>query len=191
MKVLVKNNDGESSIINIAKYFELNDGKYILYTLNEPDGEEYIKIYASKILINNFGDYEGIIPNELESSQIVGFIKNYVSAKTQNTELPSNTLDDSQLISIKLISKKPFNLNKEMAKLLMESNELKTLNDKTDDIEQSLPSEVTNNNVEEFIADEDYKAKYEKQLEINNQMQNENNNLKQMITQISEIIKHQ
>lgn len=181
MKILVKNNDGESSIINVVKYFKLENNNYMLYTLNEADDSQYIKMYAIRVIEKENG-IEGLELNNDESTKIVQYIRNYVTASMQNQPFDSNELDSTNLISITLNSKKAFNLNKEMANILMSNRETITSSEEVKETETF--DEIPSQNKENFYEEVDL-------IEENRILKEENEALKNKINQICEIVKHQ
>ena len=195
-KVLLKNQSGESAIANILRYFEFNGSSYLVYSLNEIDESNYIKLYAIRVFNDSSNELSATTVEDSNWPEVVGLIKNIVNAKSENRDFQVNDLDSNSLVSINLISKRVFKINKDMANLLVynkENNEIENNNQGTNSIEESnISSNIQNSteNVQQVEENsENYKDLYEAQIQINNDLRKQVEELKLKISSIENILR--
>ena len=82
MKNIQVNKDGNTAIAKIVRYIKFDGLKYVIYSLNEIDEEEYEKLYVNKIEDNNIIETEEwvkfkkaipMIVKEIKAEAIEGF----------------------------------------------------------------------------------------------------------------------
>lgn len=142
--ILLKNELGESVTAKVLKIFKYNDEIYMLYTLNEIDPSNYIKLYGVKLTMNPSTNQisASMIDNSVWGS-IVSLIKEMVKPVQERTNNNFIDLDSRNLTSVDLISKRIFKINKDMADLIVKNS---TLQQKTtSNSNQPVQSEQTIN----------------------------------------------
>lgn len=123
--ILLKNELGESVTAKVLKIFKYNDEIYMLYTLNEIDPSNYIKLYGVKLTMNPSTNQ--ISASMIEDSvwgSIVSLIKEMVKPVQERTNNNFIDLDSRNLTSVDLISKRIFKINKDMADLIVKNSTL-------------------------------------------------------------------
>lgn len=142
--ILLKNELGESVTAKVLKIFKYNDEIYMLYTLNEIDPSNYIKLYGVKLTMNpSTNQISASMIDDSVWGSIVSLIKEMVKPVQERTNNNFIDLDLRNLTSVDLISKRIFKINKDMADLIVKNS---TLQQKTtSNSNQPVQSEQTIN----------------------------------------------
>lgn len=142
--ILLKNELGESVTAKVLKNFKYNDEIYMLYTLNEIDPSNYIKLYGVKLTMNpSTNQISASMIDDSVWGSIVSLIKEMVKPVQERTNNNFIDLDSRNLTSVDLISKRIFKINKDMADLIVKNS---TLQQKTtSNSNQPVQSEQTIN----------------------------------------------
>ncbi len=142
--ILLKNELGESVTAKVLKIFKYNDEIYMLYTLNEIDPSNYIKLYGVKLTMNpSTNQISASMIDDSVWGSIVSLIKEMVKPVQERTNNNFIDLDSRNLTSVDLISKRIFKINKDMADLIVKNS---TLQQKTtSNSNQPVQSEQTIN----------------------------------------------
>lgn len=145
--ILLKNELGESVTAKVLKLFKYNDEIYMLYTLNEIDPSNYIKLYGVKLTMNpSTNQISASMIDDSVWESIVSLIKEMVKPVQERTNNNFIDLDSRNLTSVDLISKRIFKINKDMADLIVKNSTLqqKTTSNSNQPV-QSVQSEQTIN----------------------------------------------
>lgn len=120
--ILLKNELGESATAKVLKLFKYNDEIYMLYTLNEIDPSNYIKLYGVKLTMNpSTNQISASMIDDSVWGSIVSLIKEMVKPVQERTNNNFIDLDSRNLTSVDLISKRIFKINKDMADLIVKN----------------------------------------------------------------------
>ncbi|MCM1370325.1 MAG: hypothetical protein NC181_00270 [Clostridium sp.] len=153
-KILFKNDLGESVIANVLRYFKFNDDQYMIYSLNEIDESDYMKLYGVKIELDQDNEVTAKAIDDSAWSSVVSLIKDIVRAKTQGEKIDVNDLNFDFIDSINLISKRVFKINKDMANLLLEEEQQEQeqfeSSDTNEDNDETKSAQSDNKLTEEF-----------------------------------------
>lgn len=123
--ILLKNELGESVTAKVLKIFKYNDEIYMLYTLNEIDPSNYIKLYGVKLTMNpSTNQISASMIDDSVWGSIVSLIKEMVKPVRERTNNNFIDLDSRNLTSVDLISKRIFKINKDMADLIVKNSTL-------------------------------------------------------------------
>ena len=123
--ILLKNELGESVTAKVFKIFKYNDEIYMLYTLNEIDPSNYIKLYGVKLTMNpSTNQISASMIDDSVWGSIVSLIKEMVKPVQERTNNNFIDLDSRNLTSVDLISKRIFKINKDMADLIVKNSTL-------------------------------------------------------------------
>ena len=114
MNLNVKNSVGEQFTIAVIRYFKFNGLNYLIFTKNEVDEAGYQKLYISKVS-NMVGNN---IDDDIEWNLVRDTIKVIAKANKENTTLPVQDLDESEINGIQIIGQKPFKLTVSSVALL-------------------------------------------------------------------------
>lgn len=145
--ILLKNELGESVTAKVLKIFKYNDEIYMLYTLNEIDPSNYIKLYGVKLTMNpSTNQISASMIDDSVWGSIVSLIKEMVKPVQERTNNNFIDLDSRNLTSVDLISKRIFKINKDMADLIVKNSTLQqqTTSNSNQPV-QSVQSEQTIN----------------------------------------------
>lgn len=198
--VLLKNELGESVIASVLRYFKYEDNDYIIYSLNEVDELNYIKLYGVNISVNETGEMIATAIDDSVWGSIVNLIKDMVKSKTESCEVDVQDLNVDSVVSVRLVSKRVFKIKEEMAKLLI-AEQIQTENltseenittSRSDEENSELIEETENDNqITSFTQENglDYKEMYEELLEKNNILKAQNEELQLKIANIENILK--
>ena len=123
--ILLKNELGESVTAKVLKLFKYNDEIYMLYTLNEIDPSNYIKLYGVKLTMNpSTNQISASMIDDSVWGSIVSLIKEMVKPVQERINNNFIDLDSRNLTSVDLISKRIFKINKDMADLIVKNSTL-------------------------------------------------------------------
>lgn len=123
--ILLKNELGESVTAKVLKIFKYNDEIYMLYTLNEIDPSNYIKLYGVKLTMNpSTNQISASMIDDSVWGSIVSLIKEMVKPVQERINNNFIDLDSRNLTSVDLISKRIFKINKDMADLIVKNSTL-------------------------------------------------------------------
>ncbi len=120
-KLKIKSFDNSNIEIDVVRYFKYKNTNYLIYTLNETDEKDFIKLYIVKIMKQFNLLIAKTIKDEQEWKQLQQIIKKLV------TELKNNELNDfvdlslDNLDNIKIKEARYFKLDKKILSIL--SNE--------------------------------------------------------------------
>lgn len=114
MNLAIKNISGLTENVIVVRYFKFNGGNYLIFTKNEVDEAGYQKLYISKVN-NMIGDN---ISDEVEWNLIRDTIKVIAKANKENTTLPVQDMNESEINGIQINGQKPFKLTSSSVALL-------------------------------------------------------------------------
>ena len=119
-KRIMTNIQGSNLDCEIIRYFEKNNNKYLIYSLNEMDEVGYVKLYASKIV----DKHARIITDDDEWTFIKETIKDIVRNNRDGVSLDIIDLNENELENIVLEDNRIFKLQGNLVKLLMENKKV-------------------------------------------------------------------
>lgn len=119
-KRIMTNIQGSNLDCEIIRYFEKNNNKYLIYSLNEMDEVGYVKLYASKIV----DKHARIITDDDEWTFIKETIKDIVRNNRDGVSLDIIDLNENELENIVLEDNRIFKLQGNLVNLLMENKKV-------------------------------------------------------------------
>ncbi len=111
------NFNNENIKATVIRYFELNGNRYFIYSLNEIDEQNYVKLYAVKINVENDVLTSNNITDENEWNVIKEEIKNIVRGN-KNGIAEVTDLNFNELNSLKIMEHRVFKLSNQLVLLL-------------------------------------------------------------------------
>lgn len=166
-KRIMTNIQGSNLDCEIIRYFEKNNNKYLIYSLNEMDEVGYVKLYASKIV----DKHARIITDDDEWTFIKETIKDIVRNNRDGVSLDIIDLNENELENIILEDNRIFKLQGNLVNLLMENKKV---------ISNDIYEEPVNN--EDVLIKDDYETLYR-------EMATKNELLEQRINMLEEELK--
>lgn len=180
-KRIMTNIQGSNLDCEIIRYFEKNNNKYLIYSLNEMDEVGYVKLYASKIV----DKHARIITDDDEWTFIKETIKDIVRNNRDGVSLDIIDLNENELEKIILEDNRIFKLQGNLVNLLMENKKVVS-----NDI-----YEETAVNSEDVLIKDDYETLYKEMVTKNelleqriNMLEEELKIYKQKLESIDDII---
>lgn len=180
-KRIMTNIQGSNLDCEIIRYFEKNNNKYLIYSLNEMDEVGYVKLYASKIV----DKHARIITDDDEWTFIKETIKDIVRNNRDGVSLDIIDLNENELEKIILEDNRIFKLQGNLVNLLMENKKVVS-----NDI-----YEETAVNSEDVLIKDDYETLYREMVTKNelleqriNMLEEELKTYKQKLESIDDII---
>lgn len=167
----LKNINDEYIDATIVRYFETENGQYLIYSLGETDESGYVRLYASKIV----DDVACIISDTEEWQNITQIIKETVRNNRDGVELELVDLNEDKLYDITLQDTRIFKLQGNLVTLLSENKNVK------EEIEEVEEPELEQYDLVEEIIEEnlDFEQMYKEQLEKNGSLQTKINELEE------------
>ena len=180
-KRIMTNIQGSNLDCEIIRYFEKNNNKYLIYSLNEMDEVGYVKLYASKIV----DKHARIITDDDEWTFIKETIKNIVRNNRDGVLLDIVDLNENELENIILEDNRIFKLQGNLVNLLMENKKV---------ISNDIYEEPVENSEDVLIKD-DYETLYREMVTKNelleqriNMLEEELKTYKEKLESIDDII---
>lgn len=180
-KRIMTNIQGSNLDCEIIRYFEKNNNKYLIYSLNEMDEVGYVKLYASKIV----DKHARIITDDDEWTFIKETIKDIVRNNRDGVSLDIIDLNENELENIVLEDNRIFKLQGNLVNLLMENKKV---------VSNDIYEEETVNSEDVLIKD-DYETLYKEMVTKNelleqriNMLEEELKTYKQKLESIDDII---
>lgn len=175
IKLNIKSFDNSNIEIDVVRYFKYKNTKYLIYTLNETDEKNFVKLYIVKIMRQFNLLIAKTIKDEQEWKQIQQIIKKLV------TELKNNELNDfvdlnvDNLNSIKIKEARYFKLDKNILTILSNNLTESKLLDELPTLEEISPVPIHESC--------DYKEMY---LKLQNDNEELNNIMADMLIELGE-----
>ncbi|MCI5677583.1 MAG: DivIVA domain-containing protein [Acholeplasma sp.] len=180
-KRIMTNIQGSNLDCEIIRYFEKNNNKYLIYSLNEMDEVGYVKLYASKIV----DKHARIITDDDEWTFIKETIKDIVRNNRDGVSLDIIDLNENELENIVLEDNRIFKLQGNLVNLLMENKKV---------VSNDIYEEEAVNSEDVLIKD-DYETLYKEMVTKNelleqriNMLEEELKIYKQKLESIDDII---
>ncbi|MBS5778039.1 MAG: DUF1292 domain-containing protein [Acholeplasma sp.] len=180
-KRIMTNIQGSNLDCEIIRYFEKNNNKYLIYSLNEMDEVGYVKLYASKIV----DKHARIITDDDEWTFIKETIKDIVRNNRDGVSLDIIDLNENELENIILEDNRIFKLQGNLVNLLMENKKV---------VSNDIYEEEAVNSEDVLIKD-DYETLYREMVTKNelleqriNMLEEELKIYKQKLESIDDII---
>lgn len=180
-KRIMTNIQGGNLDCEIIRYFEKNNNKYLIYSLNEMDEVGYVKLYASKIV----DKHARIITDDDEWTFIKETIKDIVRNNRDGVSLDIIDLNENELENIVLEDNRIFKLQGNLVNLLMENKKV---------VSNDIYEEEAVNSEDVLIKD-DYETLYREMVTKNelleqriNMLEEELKIYKQKLESIDDII---
>jgi hypothetical protein len=115
LNINVMDERGFSFQIDLVRFFKANESNYLMYTLNEIDENDYIKLYAAKMIDDNsFARIE----EENEWLNVKELIKLIVKEAKGGAVTSVIDLNEKRIEGIRILSTRAFKLNKEVRETL-------------------------------------------------------------------------
>lgn len=118
------NLNNENVNATVIRYFELNSNKYFIYSLNEIDAQNYVKLYVTKIGLSNGQIISSNITDEGEWNLIKEEIKNIVRDNKSGVAEVTD-LDFNELNSLQVKESRAFKLSNQLVLLLSANKQVK------------------------------------------------------------------
>ena len=204
--VLLKNDSGESAVASVVRYFKYANQDYMLYTLNEVDASNYIKLYGITVSMDQSGNFIAAAIDDSIWGNIVALIKEMVKPISERANNDFIDLNSNSISTINLLSKRVFKINKDMANLLVTNvniqNEVdNTLTDNAIQNQDTLETNDQNHialetsgqnesNIQNTQTDlQDYKSLYEQEHNKNLELTSEIEAMRLKLQSIENILK--
>ena len=140
--------------VSLVRFFKFNNDMYFIYTLNEKDEKNYIKLYMVKVM-EEFGRYLSYhISDDSEWRYTQTILKTILKEIKYNQERTFTDLNSETLNDMKIQKARIFKFEKDLVDLL--TNEDKKIENNSQ--EKVLVSKPQPLNTNEVIVD--YKKKY-------------------------------
>ncbi len=123
-RVNLLNLNNETINVTVIRYFELNSNRYFIYSLNEIDAQNYVKLYISKINTTNEGMVSANITDEVEWNAVKEEIKNIVRDNKSSVATVKD-LDFNELNSLQIKESRAFKLSNQLVLLLSANKNVK------------------------------------------------------------------
>lgn len=140
--------------VSLVRFFKFNNDMYFIYTLNEKDEKNYIKLYMVKVM-EEFGRYLSYhISDDSEWRYTQTILKTILKEIKYNQERTFTDLNSETLNGMKIQKARIFKFEKDLVDLLTNEDK-KPENNSQEKVPVSKPQPVNTN---EVIVD--YKKKY-------------------------------
>lgn len=115
-KIFIATQTGQKIEVGVVRLFRYNDSVFLIYTLSEKDTNNYVKLYVTKVNLNNM---QGVVINEVgEWEQFKEIMKTIIKNNRNNVPLEIVDLDPKMVANIVVYEPKVFKLSEEMTNFL-------------------------------------------------------------------------
>lgn len=115
-KIFITTQTGQKIEVGVVRLFRYNDSVFLIYTLSEKDANNYVKLYVTKVNLNNM---QGVVISEAsEWEQFKEIMKTIIKNNRNNLPLDVVDLDPKTVDSIVVYDPKVFKLSEEMTNFL-------------------------------------------------------------------------
>lgn len=159
-KILFTNKDSLKQQVDLIRYFKYKNDYYLIYTLNERDEKNFLKLYLVKVL-KELDEYIGYnISENDEWKKMQGIIKKVIKDIKSGKQNSFEDVDCDEIMGISIADPRSFKLDQELVDILMSDykfdNNDNNVNNYTifSDNETSIKMTESNGN------DESYKQLY-------------------------------
>lgn len=182
-KMNVINSDKTKIEVEVIRYFKHENTNYLIYTLNEKDENDFLKLYIVKIKKTLFSLKIIEIKDENEWKTIQEMIKELI-IQLKNNELTNFTnLDANNIKKIKIKEAKYFKIGDKLLQILLDEN-YKTDIDKLPSMDEISPIPIIDVSTQEQENKEiDYKSMYNDVKKENEEL---NNIMADMLVELGE-----
>jgi len=120
-RILLTKEDNSKQEVDVIRYFKYKNDYFLIYTLNEYDEKDYIKLYVVKVLkeLDEYIGYDIVDNDEWKNMQIV--VKRVIKELKSNKRKNVQDLDFNEIPDIKVIEPRTFKLDKKLVKILMKN----------------------------------------------------------------------
>ena len=115
INILINN---ENKTVQVVRYFENQDSRYLIYSLNEKDEQGYIKLYAVKVVESDGVLIGAGIIDDNEWMNVKNIIKVIVKENKEGKPVSVRDLDVSKLVGFPINDGRIFKLGVELANML-------------------------------------------------------------------------
>lgn len=115
-KMFITNQAGERLEVGVVRFFEYNETAFLIYTLSEVDANNYVKLYVTKVNVDNVQSIT--ITEEAEWNLFKEVMKDIIKSNKNNTALQVTDLEPQLINNIVIYDSKVFKLNSEMVNYL-------------------------------------------------------------------------
>ena len=116
-RVNLVNSNNEMMNANVIRYFELNNSNFLIYSLNEVDDQNYVKLYAIKVDNQNGVITSSNVTDENDWVAIKELIKVIIRGN-KNGVIDVADLNYKELESLKVTENRVFKLSNQLTELL-------------------------------------------------------------------------
>lgn len=188
-KINIKDANNVIIEVDFIRYFKHKETSYFIYTQNELDEKEFVKLYIVKIM-KQLGEFIAkTIKDEQEWKQIQLIVKKFVKEIKDNNIQHFFDLDRSDISNIKIREARFFKLDKKLMAILQKDDNISNITANIDinniNLEE-LPSmdDISPVKLEQSVEDdENYKALYFELQKDNDEL---NEIMSDMLLELSE-----
>ena len=123
-KIFITTQTGQKVEVGVVRLFKNNDNVFFIYTLSEKDANNYVKLYVTKVNMDNLQSV--VITDESEWSAFKEIMKTIIKNNRNNTPLTITDLDAKTIENIVVYDPKVFKLSEEMTNFLQMNVNLTT-----------------------------------------------------------------
>lgn len=142
--VIVVGTNNEKANIYVVRYFQYNNKKYLIYTLNEKDETGYVKLYVSKVVEQNGTIFANGITDEDEWTEIKDLIKTIIKEVREGELKSAKDLNPSVLNNSVIVDFRAFKLVANIVEILSTNKNVENEEDGTT-VEPALDTFMNNN----------------------------------------------
>ena len=117
MKINLIGQDNNKFEVELIRYFENVNDKYLIYTKNEKDSSNFLTLYLTKVESDS-GIRIGVeVSDKNEWSLIKNFLKRTIAENKEGKPVTIDDIDPIEVNDLKVNSSKPFKLQTDMVEL--------------------------------------------------------------------------
>lgn len=122
--IYLSNEDGNDFKVNVIRYFRFKNNKYLIYTLNEKDEKDYMKLYVVKVM-KELGSFVSQIVRSTEEWNLMKELVKRILIELKRGQLTVVTdLDCMELDKMIIYENKNFTMATDLVEILANNNQI-------------------------------------------------------------------
>ena len=117
-KFTITNGENQKINVDLVRYFKFKNDLFLIYTMNEIDEKNYIKLYLVRIMEELGFPVVQTIRNDADWASMQGIVKKVLKEIKSGKRKQLEDLDYSDIIGIKVVNPRYFKLEQKLAEIL-------------------------------------------------------------------------
>lgn len=140
---VITNENNEHVTVQLVRYFKFNNDKFLIYSRNEIDEKNYMKLYLVRIMEELGEPVVQTISNDKDWATMQGIVKKVLKEIKNNKRKLLEDLNYNEIENIKVASPRFFKLEQKLVEVLSSNYMEEFENNELESIEETLARETS------------------------------------------------